>query len=574
VLRPTSRSATRPPAEDGKLLLDLQLRGEGGDLTGFVRDAEGRPLANAWLVAHCRGGQQGREFVEWPCPWTATDPEGSFRFEGLHAGLVRVPVDLEGFATVIASTTVVAGTTVRLDVTLEKGCAVEGVVRTADGAPAKGTRISQGPRAGSPDWVYHRLSSAVADDQGRFRLSPVPSGPVELWADLRTKADVGHAATSVNGRTGETLAWNPVLERNLEIRGRLVDESGDPIAGWRIEAGTSAEIDSPPNGVDTDAEGRFLLRGCADVPFRVQAFPPREPGQKSRPATGASADEVRPGQGELVLTVTRAGRPSAFLLGKVVDELGKPFGGATIHAGARLLRAGTMTATAPEDGAFRIGPLPAGQWELTVIRKDVPSFRSGSSRSRPTRSEDLGTIALRSRGRFELLLLREDGARVANPVVLLRDGLTFYGLETADGSTFESEELYAGTYVLCPDGSNVASRTSKVEIRGGATTKLELRLPAGVMQLFTFRAPELEPIPEVLQGVIRSTDGRISVEIVTWASPTSDGKRSLDFSVGLGPGSYVLTAESEDGWSAEASFEVAATESAPKTVEARLVRAR
>src|SRR6185503_11999810 len=60
---------------------------------------------------------------------------------------------------------------------------------------------------------------------------------------------------------GGVVEWNPVVSSTPTgaVAGRVIDERDQPLAGWRVAA--SQPEDGTALGVETDADGRFAIRG-------------------------------------------------------------------------------------------------------------------------------------------------------------------------------------------------------------------------------------------------------------------------------------------------------------------------
>jgi hypothetical protein len=560
------------PSSPGLLLTDLSLRGDGGSVEGIVRRPDGEPIFDAWVVIRCAREARRGEALEWPNIWSSTDESGAFRFDGVHVGSVDVFVDADGFAGWTGQVSVEKQGKVTLQVQMDKGLWVEGSVVTKAGTPSADARVTAGASPGSMGYMWRRFRETKTDSKGGFRLGPLPSGNVELHAVQRSRERTSRASADLLGRSGDVLRWDPILEEGPRIVGRVLDDSGRPLEGWDVDASTSAKLEFYPSRAKTDSEGRFVILDCAYVPFRIAAYPPRQPGQKWRPPPGALLENIRPGEDEVLLSVTWESRPSAFLSGRVVDEFEKPLTGAHISAAHRVTGQATGGETSKEDGSFRVGPLPAGSYDVFLDRADLPGLGLDPIEVAPEEERDLGVIQLKPRGRLELVLHREDEALLEHPFLMLLRGRYGIPLQTEDGSTFRSEEIYAGRYTLVPMGGNVATVQQDVEIRAGDTTRLELRLPAGVLQQISFQIPEGETGPRFMKVVARSHDGRVLVNRELWTGFGRDGATQAIFQAGFAPGRYVVEADSEAGWGSTTPLEIGTTTAETKPIEVRLVR--
>lgn len=547
--------------------LNLKLRGGGGSVGGLVRDPDARAVAGAWVVLRCPSTVEfGRE-VKWPRLWKATDADGSYRFDGVRAGAVDVLIDADGFASWTRSIQVETGQSVRVDAQLENGFVVEGTVRMADGAAAANAEVARG----LPTTEWRRNSFAKTNAEGSYRLHRIPSGPTEVRILHEEGERISRASTNLEGRSGDVLRWDATLKEPPKIVGRVVDEAGRPLPGWRMEVWTREVVGHWPRRATTDAEGRFVLRDCPDVLFTVACYSPEYEGNELA-AAGAYQEEVRPGGGELLLEVPKSKRPGSFIEGKFVDEQGHPVAGLQIVVRSPPQPSVNSADVSPETGSFRMGPVPEGDYELGLCRNDRPYMNLPKVELQANEEKDLGTITLKSSGRLELVLLREDGALI-DPISV-RAYYQGWGhlLETDDCSTFRSKELHEGTYTLFPVGRNVSTVPQEIEIRAGETTRLEVRLPPGVYQVVTFRGQVAREGPDRLNIAVRTAVGSLMFEQERGHGWDKNMLYTSTFHAGFPPGRYEVEAKSADGWEGRATFEISATATKTEVVEAPLVR--
>jgi hypothetical protein len=558
------------PQPTGETDLELRLLGECGALDGLVRNPDGTPIAGAWVTVRCARSATNGRWDDWPFLWMATLPDGTFRFTGLHKGAAEVEVFAHGFAVRVEQTLIEEDQTRQIDVRVEKGFKVDGVVRTAEGAPVVGAYVHHGPGPGEEGYVWHCQMYAKTNAEGRYHLDFLPSGKTRLGAESRRPGSVSRAKTEVTGRTGDHLTWDPVLAEGGKIVGRLVDESGVPLDGWSVEAQTRVRLEYSPRSAKTDAQGRFEILDCPDVPFELAAYPPNPVG-RFRPPAGATAEGVMPGKGDVLLTVTSTSKPTAYVLGKVVDEDGKALGGVQIwaHNEGTLQSSGAMTDK--EEGSFQVGPMPAGTYSISLSRKDFPGWNLDAIDIAPDERRDVGTITIPARGRFELVLRREDGAIVDRPFVMMLKGRNGYPLNAEDGFTFKSDELYPGSYTLCPVGQNIATEQRTIEISPGETTRLELRCRAGIPQVFKFAPPLGERGPDMIRVVIHDSKGSVVLDRNSGFDISKDRVRTPSMIAGFAPGRYTYQGTSA-GWESSGSFEVGDSTQPNGIIQASLIR--
>ena len=253
---------------------DLDVEARDGTITGTVRDAEGQPVADAWVSALFTPGMpepepepEGESRSEMvmvmatdagmpssDLPPTLTDAEGRFRFGGLRRGphrLVAESTSAGGVAKVTLDDVIPDA-----DVILELAplATIEGKV-TGDSNEDCIAR----------DCIV-RLSGPTSRSgkvhEGSFELARLDPGHYSL--DVETKT--GGAHVEVDVEAGERVSVELAIQRFARVRGRILDDQDKPVIGAEIMIGDSPEEgmvmisqDGSKEPIVTDAEGRFDL---------------------------------------------------------------------------------------------------------------------------------------------------------------------------------------------------------------------------------------------------------------------------------------------------------------------------
>ncbi len=170
---------------------------------------------------------------------TLTDEEGRFRFADVAPGRARLRLDAPGHVPSEVTEDVVGDARHDVDLgelELEPAGSVAGVVKDARGEPVAGARVAWGPvpsflPAGPlPPFV------ALTDRRGRFTLSGLPSGALDLEASL---VEVGRGeAADVRVRAGQTTS-------DVEIELDAAEAPPAPKAG----ASVAITLAEKPEGV-------------------------------------------------------------------------------------------------------------------------------------------------------------------------------------------------------------------------------------------------------------------------------------------------------------------------------------
>ena len=224
VLHPGGRIEGVLLSQTGTPLPDHQvkLRGANKDLDRFRPDAE--PLQGTWVTAvrHSR-----------------TDTQGRFHFTDLPGGELKVTASVRGRPEAKDEKVVElpeGGRVDGLELTLDLGDPITGVVLTPDGSPAVGIFVQV---AGGKDQPRIR---AVTGAGGRFELLGVTEdmGVVELFTIVASynwsnpDARLG-ASRAVGARAGDTdLVLG--LRELVSMTGRVEDAEGQPIEGVQVMA--------------------------------------------------------------------------------------------------------------------------------------------------------------------------------------------------------------------------------------------------------------------------------------------------------------------------------------------------
>jgi protocatechuate 3,4-dioxygenase beta subunit len=132
---------------------------------------------------------------------------------------------------------------------------LSGTVTNMDGAPLMGATVrSLGFEAGNTTWEPFTISEVETDENGMYSLPVSPAmGAVLVLADGYRPVMLG------TNRLGEDLAGGELdvrLRPALQMSGRVVDETGAPIAGVSV---THRVNDMRGTDTRTDAEGNFTI---------------------------------------------------------------------------------------------------------------------------------------------------------------------------------------------------------------------------------------------------------------------------------------------------------------------------
>ncbi len=403
-------------------------------LAGTVRDADGRPIAGARVVAldvsawrqpfvesgsgiwdarahtrdrtsalgelHAAYRKRGAEFAH-----AESGTDGSFRFARLSAGEYRVLAGHpEHLSSVDTTVFVRADEGTECEIVLAPGNSIRGRVVNDAGEPLDNVRVTarasseRAVRGGAriellaKEWVRGEFLVASSSERtrrdGRFTIGALPLDRFDL-----TLSRPDFAETRRYDVVAGTQDLEIVLERGLEVTGRVLDERGDPIPGAVVflspvpaererpiaigepihpvvvgvpDASLPARLESP-----ADEFARFQFRNLLPGDYQLSANHPSHPTWEARVALENESVEV-----EIQL------EPSLAISGTVYAPDGRRVAGARVWI-EKDVRGGIMSwggrdftpvalveCEAEENGDFELTGIPAGVYRLRAGSED------------------------------------------------------------------------------------------------------------------------------------------------------------------------------------------------------------
>ena len=373
----------------------------GLSISGVVRTPLGRPAPFATVTArrglvtmeagggrmisvsfdtHVVGGRAGRSPGDLE---TQADEQGRFVIDGLSEGAY----ELRGQHAEWAGATLdsVAAGSEGVELELERGGSIVGVVQLPSGMAAEGAMVTASPRAagGMPGMRMGRAQarSANTDENGRFVLEGVSPGSTALEVSLDGFPTLEGSRVEVQaGRTVKDVTL--MLVRGADIRGRVLDPEGEPVAGARVELSSGSRWMGAMS-VDeavTDADGNYA--------FRAQRIGDELRLVAKHDAYVESGEELVVIERDLALPDLQL-LPAASVRGRVVDGAGNGVAGAEVSLrkvrrddeGAFTTRIieealGSRGARAitDENGEFVVTPVAEGGYTLRVAADGYPKY--------------------------------------------------------------------------------------------------------------------------------------------------------------------------------------------------------
>lgn len=331
--------------------VELQLR-HGDRLTVMVRNRLDQPVARARIrVRPERAGSRSA--------FGSTDASGRVDLQ-IEAGAATVEASRPGL--LAASREVVLGRgSNEVQVRLDPGWEISGVVRTVDGAPISGATVEAGRDPGLDEdgelaarlLAYSRLAEstprAVSGLDGGFRLTGLDNGRYHLTAGLSGYSSHGAAApVEIDDRSvaGALIEMTP----EAAVRGVVTGVEASDMATVEVRAWQGALYRSS----SPDADGAFALDALTAGDWRLVATI----GDRRSAESTVSLDSGDMG-GFVELRFDRGFR----LTGQVLVA-GMPLAGGFVRVGAP----GETARRSRTDrwGRFEFDGLPAGKYRLRI----------------------------------------------------------------------------------------------------------------------------------------------------------------------------------------------------------------
>ena len=332
-----------PPEEPLTVVLE-----PAATLTGKVVDEQGDPVSQA-LVLLVKDGAGFRAERHHG----VVEEEGHFEIQGLKTGNYQLMVRSQGYLPVEDRfVEVVVGKTIpSLTITLRRGATVEGRVVSAQGEPVPGAHVGILQQfEGDP--MRNMFSMVETDGDGHYRLEGVPLGPLDLEANHRSHA-----------RTVRSLEVQPgsnrldfTLEGGLEVSGRVLSTTGEPIAGAAIRLRTTGGPGGRMFAQDatSGADGAFRIESVPRGTYQVAAS--RDGWASSRSETEVVVTE------EPVLGLEIFLDRGATITGRVTGLEFEALAGVQVHGFSTT--GDMLMAEVDYRGSYRLGPAGSGTWTV------------------------------------------------------------------------------------------------------------------------------------------------------------------------------------------------------------------
>ncbi len=444
---------------------DFRLFRKSGTVSGRVVDADGNAVAGAG-IRDSGDGPRGK-------PRTTSADDGTFSITGITVGRERrIIAEKRGFVRGITETFTLGPREMRTGVvlTLLRGAVLSGRVVDAAGDPVPSAVVLAKPAA-----VFTSERRTRVGPDGAFRFDALPAGRCELRAVRsgylgRRHADV--ALTEGGTHDGVTIT----LDRGLTIAGRVVDDSGQPVAGARVQASPSRSSRERYGGSGTSVtedDGTFTIPALGPGELRVFAF---KRGYVQQPS---GSIPVRAGDRRVRLTLCVERAIHGFVRR---EDTGQPVPDFFVRAYSS--NAVSTKTFSSQDGRFRLDGADFGTYHLEAGTTDGGvSPELVAVRLEPGR--DAGPVELRviPGARLRGTVVAPDGTPLERASVYVRragddlTGLLHRTSTDADGR-YEIVGLPAAKLALRFHHNDWITVTRRARLDAGTTRELDVSLLA------------------------------------------------------------------------------------------------
>jgi protocatechuate 3,4-dioxygenase beta subunit len=373
---------------------------QGARIEGRVLDrATQQPVTDFTILLPSRAGPNRGGF-EGGQPIHADD--GRYAIDNVTPGQVQLMVNATGYVVAMrGDITVEDGKTASgIDIQLDRGATITGHV-TAAGAPVAGVQVRQS---------FERtpvFSNTTTDADGLYTLQGVAQGDHTIEFQ-KMGFVVLHKPVEV--AAGKDVRLDAELDAGQELRGRVVDRSGQGVSGVYVAVGSGGM--RPGTTVSTDGDGAFAIQGLDSGKYSLMI---RKDGYAGGNLTDIDVPQARP--------ITFTLDSGATITGRVTGIPPEQFTQVTVTASGDTSRSQTF---ADAGGGFTLRGFSDGR-----VRVDAILSAGGQRRMAPYKTIDI-----------------ENGSA---PMVELNfeEGMTVTGRVTRSGAPLSN-----GSIIFIPRGSS------------------------------------------------------------------------------------------------------------------------
>ncbi len=284
-----------------------------GTISGRVINAEGQPVANAWLSPH-RYRPEGSGRDTWPpsSSHAVSDEAGLFTLANLRPGEWAFITRSPDYVPAVSDFAEVGSED--LTVTLERGMAVSGIVVNVDGeAPVPNIAVSLNPVNHE---MYHLYAKGKSGADGTFSIANVAAGEFNAYIQDDTHVLVGSPPTLRVEQGRDTPGIRLPVAVGGAVTGRAYDvDTGEPLENVVIRSRHGGGHEAR-----TDIDGNYRLEGLSEGLNRIG----RRWKEGYLHGEEREDKEVMVRLGEVVTGIDFPMKKGLRVRGKVVDSQGNP----------------------------------------------------------------------------------------------------------------------------------------------------------------------------------------------------------------------------------------------------------
>ncbi|MEM8961661.1 MAG: carboxypeptidase-like regulatory domain-containing protein [Acidobacteriota bacterium] len=317
----------------------------GASINGVITSRDGGTVADATLWIEPEGAGMVRTAMHVSA---RSDAEGSYRLDGVELGSRVVVISHPDYVQTNKRIDVEPGDNL-LDIVLETGLRVRGVVNDTLGAPVAGAMVSLEPF--EAEGVFWRQANATTDAQGVFEVPGVQKGTYHVTANHPDFAQ-GSTEDPITVETNDVDGVLVTLGGGGSITGTIRGVSFDDLA----QLGVTAMKDRDWREGTVDFEGTYRIEGLRAGTWTVWA-------RLARNDSMATGQVEVPENGEAVLDLDMEENDGkATLSGRVLSA-----GEAVIGASVQLIGVDVQVRKGGSSGAngrYRIEGVDAGRYRV------------------------------------------------------------------------------------------------------------------------------------------------------------------------------------------------------------------
>jgi hypothetical protein len=278
------------------------------DLRGVVRTEDGEPYPETLLTARYLAGRTAEGKTRYETVMTRCGPAGEYELERVPMGPLRLWVQGQPPEAYLTLDEVPGGVGLH-DVVVQRGGRWTARLLGPDGRPVPTGYAAVLASVHGVGWHAYERSSP----DGTVSVAGIPRGAsfdVEVGA---TGEDPPLAPVTLHAQRAGTWSEPIRLERGVYIRGRLVDERGDPVCNQGVYLTLDPRLPFflwayRDEARATDAEGRFLFGPLPDKEYWIAPV-------HSKPYACFEPERVRGGERELIIRVPHPATRSVRVVG-------------------------------------------------------------------------------------------------------------------------------------------------------------------------------------------------------------------------------------------------------------------